>query len=158
MVFSVQQGEHGPLVVYKLQLPEPVETDNPPRAVVPLSAVTRNMDAVPLPEDVAPLQAIAPAAPKMSPLEPTILGTVVMPADRAAAIVARPAPPPAAVPLTVPDRNAIYRIIADYDGGGRIMVNEKTGERITLEAVNDEVLWRRDTARRLRDQPFAPRF
>jgi hypothetical protein len=81
-----------------------------------------------------------------------------MPADRAAAIAPRPAPQPTAVPLTVPNREAVYQIVSDYDGRGELMVNEKTGERITLEAVNDEVLWRRDTAQRLRNQPFAPRF
>lgn len=158
MVFSVQQGEYGPLVTYKLEVPKTTATVNPPRAAVPLSAVTRDMDAAPLPDDVAPLQAIAPAAPKMSPLQPTILGTVVMPADRAAAIAARPAPQPAAVPLTVPDRQAVYQIVSDYQGRGHFMVNEKTGERITLEAVNEEVLWRRDTAQRLRDEPFRSRF
>jgi hypothetical protein len=130
---------------------------------VPLSAVTRDMDAAPLtdvvlPDDVAPLQAIAPAAPKMSPLRPTILGTVVMPADHAAASARRPAPQPTAFPVTVPNREAVFQIVSDYDGRGEIMVNEKTGERITLEAVNDEVLWRRDTAQRLRNAPFTPRF
>lgn len=158
MVFSVQQGAHGPLVTYKLEVPRTAESVNPPRVAVPLSAVTRDMDAALLPEDVAPLQAIAPAAPKMSPLQPTILGTVVMPADRATAIAPRPAPQPAAVPLTVPNPEAIYQLVSDYDGRGEIMVNEKTGERITLEAVNDEVLWRRNTAQRLRNQPFTPRF
>ncbi|WP_193368187.1 hypothetical protein [Pelagibius marinus] len=158
MVFSVQQGANGPLVTYKLEVPKTVEAAEPPKAGVPLSAVTRDMDAVRLPDDVAPLQAIAPAEPKMSPLQPTALGTVTLPADRAAATAPRPAPQPAAVPLRVPNRQAIFQIVSDYDSDGEIMVNERTGERITLEAVNDEVRWRRETAQRLRNHPFAPRF
>lgn len=152
MVFSVQQGEHGPLVVYKLKLPDQTAPQAPSRATMPPAA------AVP--------------AQRPGPLQPTVLGTVSLPAERAAALGRAPAgpapaasdsvPAPAAaaapVPLTVPDAAAVQRIVSEYDSGGQSMVNATTGERITLEAVNDEVLWRRDTAEKLRDQPFAPRF
>ena len=100
-VFSVQQGEHGPLVVYKLQLPDQRTPAPSAPVVIPSRAVE------------------APA--------PAVLGTVVMPA-------AEPPPPAAAAP-------------------GRIVEGV-----ITLQQVSDDILWRRDTAERLPESPFAPRF
>ena len=59
-VFSVQQGEHGPLVVYKLQVPE-----RSAATVQPLPP------AMPEPVTVIPSRA------------PSVLGTVVIPSDSA---------------------------------------------------------------------------
>ena len=39
MVFSVQQGEHGPLVVYKLKVPEQAAPAAPPTPAAPTPAV-----------------------------------------------------------------------------------------------------------------------
>jgi hypothetical protein len=161
MVFSVQQGEHGPLVTYKLEVPSTVEAANPPRAMVPLSAVTRDMDAAPLaenvlPEDVAPLQAIAPAAPKMSPLQPTTLGTVVMPATRAAA-QRQPAAATSEAERVAVDYQRLFSAVGGQ-ASGETLTHAYSGDAITLEQVNDDLEWRRETAERLRSQPFAPRF
>lgn len=148
MVFSVQQGEHGPLVTYKLEVPETVEPAEP-----------RPAATVRLPADVAPLQEIAPPAPaKMAPLQPTTLGTVVVPAERATAPAAVPAPPP---PATVESITADYqRLFSTAADGlpGRSLQHAYTGETITLDQVNDELEWRRDTADKLRRLPVGPRF
>lgn len=152
MVFSVQQGEHGPLVTYKLEVPETVEPAEP-----------RPAATVRLPADVAPLQELAPPAPaKMGPLQPTTLGTVVMPAERTTAATA-----PAAVPESPPPSATVESITADYqrlfsaaaDGlPGRSLQHAYTGETITLDQVNAELEWRRDTAGKLRSLPVGPRF
>lgn len=47
MVFSVQQGEHGPLVTYKLEVPDTVESAPSPGAMVPLSAAAFGTAALP---------------------------------------------------------------------------------------------------------------
>ncbi|MEO3430597.1 hypothetical protein AAFN88_17210 [Pelagibius sp. CAU 1746] len=164
MVFSVQQGEHGPLVTYKLEVPRTVETAGPttsPTSPVPLSAVTRDMDAAApsaytLPADVAPLQAIAPAAPKMSPLEPTTLGTVVLPVQRTAAPQQIPAASGEAQRIAV-DYQRLFRSVTDQPSG-EALTHAYRGDAITLEQVNHDLSWRRETAQRLRNYPFAPRF
>lgn len=151
MVFSVQQGEHGPLVTYKLEVPETVEPADP-----------RPAATLRLPADVAPLQEIAPAAPeKLSPLQPTTLGTVVVPAERVtggtapAAVPA--APPPAAVDSITADYQRLFSAAAD-EWPGRSLQHAYTGETITLDQVNNELEWRRDTAGKLRRLPVGPRF
>ena len=121
VVFSVQQGEHGPLVVYKLQMPEQRSPEAPVPLVIPSPASIAE-PTVERPQDFVVIPSRAPA----------ILGTAVLPA---------PAPLPAALPDTpVPAEEGA-------DEGS-----------ITLQQVSDEILWRRDTAERLPESPFAPRF
>lgn len=132
-VFSVQQGEHGPLVVYKLQLPEQRASAHPAPVLSPLRP-----DAAPAPDGVFP--ALLPHIPGDLPQSgvvipsraPAILGTVVMPAG------VMPAGEPPAAAAAEPGW------IAE--------------DSITLQQVSDDILWRRDTAERLPETPFAPRF
>ena len=132
-VFSVQQGEHGPLVVYKLQLPEQRAPAHPAPVLSPSPP-----DAAPAPDGVFP--ALLPHTADDLPQSvvvipsraPTILGTVVMPAG------VMPASEPPAAAAAEPDW------IAE--------------DSITLQQVSDDILWRRDTAERLPETPFAPRF
>lgn len=97
-VFSVQQGEHGPLVVYKLQLPDqstpaaaapviiPAQTTLTP-VVIPASGPLR-----PTLEDIVVIPSRAPA----------ILGTVVLPAPLPTAAAAEPElPAPAEGTITL---------------------------------------------------------
>jgi hypothetical protein len=142
-VFSVQQGEHGPLVVYKLQLPE----QRAPAHTVPALSPSRP-DAAPAPHGVFPAllphtaddlpQILVPQSVVVIPSRaPAILGTVVMPAGAMPA-GAMPAGEPPAAAAAEPDW------IAE--------------DSITLQQVSDDILWRRDTAERLPESPFAPRF
>ena len=147
MVFSVQQGEHGPLVVYKLEVP-----DSPTQRPVTLGQPTTVViDSTNTPST---------KSPRLSPLEPTILGTVVMPAEAAETSAGHPTANPAlngrSIP-PVPDRSTVVRIVEDLRNS-QTMVNEQTGGALTLENVNEAVLWRRDTAEKLRQVPLAPRF
>lgn len=188
MVFSVQQGEHGPLVVYKLEVPRSAGSVSPAPAAPPGRVVMPRVQAAP---DVkgAPQAAVpaAPRPPRLSPLEPTILGTVVMPPARrgaarpststpvsapAVAPVAAPVPAPSGQPIAlVPPQPApssveldpfafadLYRGAPDPDEGDGVLINEATGERLTLQEVNDAVAWRRETAEKLRQLPVGPRF
>jgi len=109
MVFSVQQGEHGPLVVYKLAVPQ----------------------------SAAPVV----SAPLTTP--PTV---IIGEPDSAAADSSG-----------VPDSATVYRIVEELQDSGR-MINTQTGGTLTLKQVNDAVVWRRDTAEKLRQVPIAPRF
>lgn len=161
MVFSVQQGEHGPLVVYKLAVPQSAAPVVPAPAppTIPATVVIEEPDAA------------ARNGRRLSPLQPTVLGTVVMPASRAPLPPAQAAPPPAhaatfgGMPLQtpavsspgVPDSATVYRIVEETQDSGR-MINEETGGTLTLKQVNDAVAWRRDTAEKLRQVPIAPRF
>jgi len=128
-VFSVQQGEHGPLVVYKLQLPG----QRTPAPSAPVVIPSRAVEA-PAPGGVVPALLPETAGAALQDITvipsraPAVLGTVVMQA-------AEPPPPPAAAE---PGRTA--------EGA------------ITLQQVSDDILWRRDTAERLPESPFAPRF
>lgn len=144
MVFSVQQGADGPLVVYKLKVPEAA------RAATPAGTFGRIVR--PLPEA---------ASPRLSPLRPTILGTVVMPAPQRAST--SPAPPSStAVPDQGPSETftfgRLYEEVDDLTVDDTGMTNWSTGETVTLQEVNDAVAWRRDTAERLRQLPVGPRF
>lgn len=116
-ILSVQQGEHGPLVVYKLQL-------NPGAA-----------------------QAVPPAPPGtvvvIPSRAPRVLGTVAIPADGAAAPLPA-APGPAAVEAVAPAAPAAGATVS--------------GNAFTLEEVSNELTWRRETAEKLREVSFAPRF
>jgi hypothetical protein len=119
-VFSVQQGEHGPLVVYKLNVPERPAPAAEPVAVIPSRA-------------------------------PSVLGTVVMPPAGLAppAVVARPAPVP---------QGAALRVTAEEAAPAAAAVTWEGGDFVTLKQVNDEIVWRRETADSLPEVPFAPRF
>lgn len=157
MVFSVQQGEHGPLVVYKLAVPDAPETAARSQQLLPPPAVV----AIP-PADAAG----TPPAYQPGPLQPTILGTVVLPASTPLtsllpSLPPPPAAPPATVQLIVPDYEAEdgpgYRVVTDFEPEAA-MLNEHTGKTLTLDEVHDAIIWRRETAEKLRDVPFAPRF
>ncbi len=163
MVFSVQQGEHGPLVVYKLTVPEasdsvleePVASSRPSSPLVPLDAVINRASRQIVPVAVPSQET---AAPRLSSLEPTILGTVVMPASRRLT----PQPPAAGessggVKLAVPSYEEVNRIVSDAPAY-EAMINEGTGDYLTLDEVNKAVVWRRDTVEKLRQVPITPRF
>ena len=165
MVFSVQQGEHGPLVVYKLAVPP---------SAAPVAAAP---PAPPLPASVIIEEPAAPQKPRLSPLQPTVLGTVAMPAERApqnAMQNAMPSAMPPGVPPAhaasfggmplqtsaaggVPDSATVYRIVEELQDSG-MMINAETGDPLTLKQVNDAIAWRRDTTEKLRRVPIAPRF
>jgi hypothetical protein len=190
MVFSVQQGEHGPLVVYKLEVPKAQPAQNPaaqnpagktapqaprlrsgitrvprqpatrsaatPQTVAPRSLGTVVMPAsalppprvTPVPVTVLPAEAPAPAAEPAS-LQPRVLGTVS--ASEIEALTAyQPMPP-------VTDSGEVFHVVEDSEFG-TAMINEDTGDSLTLEEVNNAAVWRRDTAERLRRVPIAPRF
>lgn len=205
-VFTVQQGEHGPLVVYKLKVPkEAARTVRTPA----VSSPAVNPSAVKAPKTVPTVQAPAPKAPtsktktpKLSSLTPTILGRVVMPAGArpdvspsaspgaspgvntvpsaalAPPVTAAPlaAPPTTVSPLTAADRAIIAPAIAPAASNfaspvsspvyrsvsglpvGESLVNEETGEPLTLDAVQDVIEWRRDTVDGLPQLQSTPRF
>ncbi len=183
MVFSVQQGEHGPLVVYKLEVPRSAGPVSPapataPAPVPPMGRLGRvvipRAQAAPVAES-APRAAApaAPRAPRLSPLEPTILGTVAMPvAGPGAALAPAPVAAPAALPIPlVPAQPAPtsveldpfafadrYHGSSDPDEDDGVLINATTGEIVTLQEVNDAVAWRRETAEKLRQLPVGPRF
>ncbi len=146
MVFSVQQGEHGPLVVYKLEVPKKAG----PAAARPAAPVV-----IPANRPVA----VAPPAQRLSPLKPTVLGTVVMPAARQPAIPqpTMPVALPSSLPLLLPEAAAngsapsqpVFRTTAGTAITGEHMINEGTGETLTLDEVTEAVEWRRDTVERL---------
>ena len=161
MVFSVQQGEYGPLVVYKLQVPKQAAPVMP--AASPTTAPSINT--------VSPAEDATYAIPSRAP---KVLGRVAMPASHTPAaappalgvldVVALPSeePVPAAdayegVTLRVPDPATVLRII-EQAPVGEALFNEATGEVLTLKQVNDELAWRHDTAEKLRNRPSAPRF
>lgn len=200
MVFSVQQGEHGPLVVYKLQVPQTPAVEKPaaqvpaashrprlrsgitrvpqqpatrsaatqpvpPRAPRSLGTVVMPASALPPPQ-VTPVPATvrpaaAPAEPgpvepaaAPAPLQPRVLGTVAV-SEIEALNAYEPTPP---VPSSqLPADQEVFHIVGDSQAG-TAMINEETGGSLTLQDVNDAVVWRRDTAERLRQVPFAPRF
>jgi hypothetical protein len=206
MVFSVQQGEHGPLVVYKLEVPKSQPAHNPavqrpasktapqaprlrssitrvpqqpatrsaatPQKVAPRSLETLVMPASALPPPrttpvpvAVPRAAAAPAPVVAAPLprvteasaadlppaslQPRVLGTVAV-----SRIEALTADEPL---LLFPDSGDDFRVVEDGEFG-TAMINEDTGDSLTLEEVNDAAVWRRDTAERLRQVPIAPRF
>ena len=61
------------------------------------------------------------------------------------------------MPASVPDSARVYRIVEDFEGPPPL-INEETGATLTLQDINEAVVWRRDTARKLRQVPLAPRF
>jgi hypothetical protein len=124
-VFSVQQGEHGPLVVYKLQVPDRhVPAPTAPAAV---------------PVTVIPSRA------------PTVLGTVAMPPAGLA--------PPAAVALPAPvPPDATLGATAEEAASAAAAATWRGVDVVTLKQVNDEIVWRRETADSMPEVPFAPRF
>lgn len=144
MVFSVQQGEHGPLVVYKLQLPKTATA--PAVASAPPATMTLH-----------PPASTTPAQPRLSPLKPGVLGTVVMPRGW------RPAPVPSApIPLLPPERPEGDpapgdRAAADLPGA-ESTIPPAQPKPLTLNEVTEAVEWRRDTLEKLPEAPFAPRF
>ncbi|WP_299393979.1 hypothetical protein [Pelagibius sp.] len=221
-VFTVQQGEHGPLVVYKLKVPkEAARTVKAPAASTPAASTpaestpVARTPAVKAPKTVPTVQVPALKAPvsktktpKLSSLTPTILGRVVMPAGTrpdvspgvttapsaalAPPVTAAPltptrptalppaAPPPTVSPLTAADRaivapasatvhagfantvsgpasSPVYRSVSGLPVGDSLM-NEETGEPLTLDAVQDVIEWRRDTVDSLPQLQSTPRF
>ncbi|MEQ9607444.1 MAG: hypothetical protein RLN99_07240 [Kiloniellaceae bacterium] len=133
MVFSVQQGEHGPLVVYKLAVPQPAA----PGVSAPLT--TPPTVIIGEPESAAPTP--LPAAP---PAHAATFGGI-------------PLQIPAASSPDAPDAATVYLSVEEGEDSGR-MINAQTGDPLTLQQVNDAVAWRRDTAEKLRQVPIAPRF
>ncbi len=187
MVFSVQQGEHGPLVVYKLQMPKATGdagTSRPTTAVPPAASGTVKRLPVVLTPPAAEM-AIPDAAakpPRLSPLQPSVLGTVVMPRswpaqrtpDQQAPIQQTPeqrAPAPQAtaqrtlgqpIRLLPPGLEGMapdpsYRVVSDAPISEH-MINQETGQSLTLDEVTGAVEWRQDTLERLRANPLTPRF
>ncbi len=175
MVFSVQQGEHGPLVVYKLQVPKRTTegTIKPAPTLEDILSAHRAMTPArqPVGPERTPQKPVAVAvAPRLSTLEPSTLGTVVMPRSRSTA-------PQAAQPLSLlpeafwvtPEVPALhsranaeevppqYRVVLDAPSletaGG-----EYPGKIITLEEVTRELEWRRQTRQRLPAPAGVPRF
>jgi hypothetical protein len=125
-VFSVQQGEHGPLVIYKLHVPD---------RAAPAA------ERVPAAEPVIVIPSRAP----------TVLGTVVMPPGGLAppaVTVALPSPVPQGATLGVAAEEAAPAAAVTWEGG----------DFVSLKQVNDEIVWRRETAASLPEVPFAPRF
>jgi hypothetical protein len=59
--------------------------------------------------------------------------------------------------LLVPSSQDVFHIVEESEFG-TAMINEETGDNLTLKDVNDAAVWRRDTAERLRQVPIAPRF
>ena len=223
MVFSVQQGEHGPLVVYKLAVPRPAaavpavpatpQTSAPvprlrssitrvpehpatrtlatvvpsraPRSlgtvVMPASALPPPQinpiavppavpAAAPLPTTALPRPPAPPAppavasAPTVASLQPRVLGSVTV--SEIEALTAYQSLDPVSVgevPSSylssnfVPSSEEVGQIV-EHSQFGVMMINEDTGESLTLQEVSDAVAWRRDTAERLRQVPIAPRF
>jgi hypothetical protein len=163
MVFSVQQGEHGPLVVYKLAVP--------PQSA---PAVAEPADKAPgqtAPATVPLTSAIAPA-PKLSPLKPRVLGSVTLPArprpqgDITTYVLHRdeptvellPSAPESGPTLLDPlSFSELYRQSLAA-GAQEDFINQETGEALTLQEVNEEIVWRRDTTEKLRQLPVGPRF
>ena len=145
MVFSVQQGEHGPLVVYKLAVPQSADPSTAPAVPDPVPPT------IPATVIIGEPDSAAQNVLSLGPLQPTVLGAVVMPASRA------PLPPAHAGSPGVPDSATVYRIVEEMQDSGR-MINAETGGTLTLKQVNDAVAWRRETAEKLRQVPIAPRF
>jgi hypothetical protein len=110
-----------------------------------------------VPVAVLPAEALAPAAEPVAtetaglpaPLQPRVLGTVS--ASEIEALTAYQAMPP------VTDSGEVFHVVEDSEFG-TAMINEDTGDSLTLEEVNNAAIWRRDTAERLRQVPIAPRF
>ena len=159
MVFSVQQGEYGPLVVYKLQVPKQAAPGTPvasppstPSVTVPPPAEDQTyMIPSRAPRVLGRVVMPASGAPAPAPRAPSVLDVVALPSE---------GPGPAAEPyegvtLRVPDRAAVLRIVEDAPLG-EPMFNEATGEVLTLKQVNDEISWRHDTIEKLRHLPAGP--
>jgi hypothetical protein len=168
-VFTVQQGEHGPLVVYKLEVPKA----SAPAIVVPAPPPRSSLSAAPAP----------PAGTVVPSRAPKVLGTVVMPASALPPPRIRPVavlPPPAAparsaeagygiLPLppttlsaptlseVVPAAAPAYRVVENGRSANEIDGGEDD-VAITLEQVNNDIVWRRETTDMLRQLPFSPRF
>ncbi|WP_340117122.1 hypothetical protein [Pelagibius sp. 7325] len=155
MVFSVQQGEHGPLVVYKLAVPQPAAPGVSAPPTMPATVIIE-----------APDSAVQNGR-RLAPPQPSVPDTVVMPAGQvllpdappahAATFGGIPVQIPAASSPEAPDSATAYLSAEEGDDSGR-MINAQTGAPLTLKQVNDAVAWRRETAEKLRQVPIAPRF
>ena len=171
MVFSVQQSQHGALVVYKLKVPpSTVEAGPAGSAKGAKPSLTRFLPARPPANAKSP--SAAPGIQRLSPLEPTTLGTVTMPSSwQATPAQGLPQPlqstslqPTPLLPISLlptsplaANQGPSYRVVSDAPMSA-YMVNEETGQALTLDAVKDAVEWRRDTVERLRGVPTVPRF
>lgn len=49
-------------------------------------------------------------------------------------------------------------VTLDFSPIGGMTTNAPTGEWTTLKAISDDIAWRRDTAEKLRQLEFSPRF
>ncbi len=106
-----------------------------------------------------PARAKAAPAQRLSPLKPTVLGTVVMPASRqpTSPQPTMPVVLPSSLPLLLPEAAAnasapsqpVFRTTTGTAIAGEHMINEGTGETLTLDEVTEAVEWRRDTVERL---------
>jgi hypothetical protein len=87
---------------------------------------------------------------------PTVLGTVAMPPAGLAppAVVALPSPMPQGATLGV----TTLGVTAEEAAPAAAAVTWEGGDFVTLKQVNDEIVWRRETADSLPEAPFAPRF
>jgi len=150
-VFLVQQGEHGPLVVYELQasaaapavVPDPAPATEAQDNVVIPSRAPKTLGTLVIPAGSQSFD--TPFAPA-----PFIIGD--QPAEKAPG-----AEPYRGVTLHVPDRESVVGIaeaLPDDDP----MINQETGQVLTLKDVSDALSWRRDTAEKLRQVPVLPRF
>ena len=67
--------------------------------------------------------------------------------------------PPAVVALPAPvPQGATFRVTAEEAAPAAAAVTWEGGDFVTLKQVNDEIVWRRETADSLPEVPFAPRF
>jgi len=114
MVFSVQQGKHGPLVVYKLEVPQPP------------AAAARSLPSPAAPEPVYVIPSRAPA----------VLGTVVIPSDSAPVLPVTTPPattlPVAAAPAKTPESIPLQTegIVTLQEVSDEVMWRRETVERL----------------------------
>lgn len=134
MVFSVQQGEHGPLVVYKLEIPANTAAAPPVR------------DTGRLAEPLSVIPSRAPRVLGRISATPELPGTP-----------ATPAPGPAGGVSVLDVLEALTPAAAPRQAE-RFLEWEADGEGVTLDRVNADISWRRETADRLRRLPFSPSF
>ena len=143
-VFSVQQGEHGPLVVYKLQLPSPGTTAAQPAPDEPATVIIEDTSSRSTFPQAAPVVTFGGMTLQDPAQQPLALDVPQQASDQA------------------PSSEMVSRLIEDLENGASLdvnpLINVETGTPVTLQEVNDALTWRRETAEKLRQVPIAPRF